>query len=485
MPFLSFNLRSNAHLTSAILKLLDFIIIFALGFFSYFLRFNFFNASQPCFLEHLLSERTYYLGNYTALILATCVLSFIVFNFFKVYEHLRGRSLWHLFQRLLFPWVILVLILGLFSFLTKTGAEYSRLWMVSWLLADFLVLYFYRLILILCFRFLRAKGFNTRNIVIIGSGELAERAIRSIEQHPSMGYVISKVLGPVSLNSQEQLAGKLVEPLPADLSIYLKNLKIDEVWIALPLRKESLIKELMHQLRFSTMTIHLIPDLLGLTLIRQEMFELSGLPVIRIRSTPMQGVNKYLKLLEDRILGGLIFILLMPVMGVIALGIKLSSPGPVLFTQKRYGLDNKEIVVYKFRTMKVHQENSGITQASKADPRVTRFGRFLRRTSLDELPQFYNVLQGRMSIVGPRPHAVAHNELYKDLINSYMLRHMVKPGITGWAQVNGFRGETDTLEKMRSRIEYDLFYIENWSLGFDIKIIFMTLYKGFINKNAY
>ncbi len=478
----NFSLKSHAHLTSNFLRLLDFIIIFALGFFSYFIRFNFFKTSA---WSYLLAERTYYLGNYTTLILATCVLSFILFNFFKVYENLRGRSLWHLFKRLFFPWIILVLILGLFAFLTKTGAEYSRIWMVSWLLADFIILYFYRVILILCFRLLRAKGFNTRNIVIIGSGELAERAIRSIEQHPSMGYVISKVLGPVSLNSQEQLAGKLVEPLPADLSSYLKNLRVDEVWIALPLRKESLIKELMHQLRFSTMTIHLIPDLLGLTLIRQEVFELSGLPVIRLRSSPMQGANQLLKLLEDRVLGSLIFILLMPVMGVIALGIKLSSPGPVLFKQKRYGLNNQEISVYKFRTMKVHQELEGITQASKEDPRITKLGRFLRRTSLDELPQFYNVLQGRMSIVGPRPHAVAHNEMYKELIGSYMLRHLVKPGITGWAQINGFRGETDTLEKMRNRVEYDLFYIENWSLGFDIKIIFMTLYKGFVNKNAY
>jgi len=175
-----------------------------------------------------------------------------------------------------------------------------------------------------------------------------------------------------------------------------------------------------------------------------------------------------------------------PVAIFIAIGIKISSPGPIIFKQMRYGWDGHPIKVYKFRTMYVHEETHGkVTQACQGDHRITKFGAFLRHVSLDELPQFYNVLQGRMSIVGPRPHAVAHNELYKDQIDDYMQRHCVKPGITGWAQINGWRGETNTLDKMKRRVEYDLFYIENWSLWFDLKIIFLTLFKGFVGKNVY
>jgi len=182
----------------------------------------------------------------------------------------------------------------------------------------------------------------------------------------------------------------------------------------------------------------------------------------------------------------LILLLISPLMLLIALGVKLTSPGPVLFKQKRLGWDGQPFKVYKFRSMVVHREEGGLlTQASMGDVRVTPFGAFLRRTSLDELPQFFNVLRGTMSIVGPRPHAIEHNEQYKELVDDYMRRHKVKPGITGWAQINGWRGETDTLEKMRKRVEYDLYYIENWSLWFDLRIILLTVFKGFVNKNAY
>jgi putative colanic acid biosynthesis UDP-glucose lipid carrier transferase len=200
----------------------------------------------------------------------------------------------------------------------------------------------------------------------------------------------------------------------------------------------------------------------------------------------MEGFNRYIKAFEDRVLAFFILILISPLLAVIAIGVKLTSPGPVLFKQLRHGWDGKPIKVYKFRTMVLHAEENGrVTQARKNDDRITPFGAFLRRTSLDELPQFFNVLQGRMSIVGPRPHAIAHNDEYKDQIDEYMLRHKVKPGITGWAQVNGWRGETDTLEKMQKRIEYDLYYIDHWSLWFDIKIIVLTLFKGFVGNNAY
>jgi putative colanic acid biosynthesis UDP-glucose lipid carrier transferase len=249
---------------------------------------------------------------------------------------------------------------------------------------------------------------------------------------------------------------------------------------------EADVRSILNELRHETIDIRYVPDLFGMRMINQSITDIAGLPVISFSATPMVGGNRLVKALEDRVLSLIILLLISPLLALIAIGVKVSSPGPVLFKQARHGWDGKIIKVYKFRSMKVHQEESGkITQASKNDSRITPFGAFLRRTSLDELPQFFNVLQGKMSIVGPRPHAVEHNEQYKEQIDQYMLRHKVKPGITGWAQINGLRGETDTLEKMEKRIEYDLFYIENWSLWFDLKIILLTIFKGFSGKNAF
>jgi putative colanic acid biosynthesis UDP-glucose lipid carrier transferase len=199
----------------------------------------------------------------------------------------------------------------------------------------------------------------------------------------------------------------------------------------------------------------------------------------------MQGFNLFLKTLEDFVLGILFSVLISPVFLVLAIGVKLSSRGPVFFKQERHGWDGKPILIYKFRSMRVHRENDGeLTQATEDDPRITKFGAFLRRTSLDELPQFLNVLEGKMSIVGPRPHAIVHGEYYKDVVDGYMKRHKVKPGITGWAQIHGLRGETDTVDKMQRRIQYDIEYIENWSLWLDFKIILLTFIRGLAHRNA-
>ena len=236
----------------------------------------------------------------------------------------------------------------------------------------------------------------------------------------------------------------------------------------------------------STANIRLVPDLFALKLINHGISEVVGIPMLDLSVSPITGDVRLVKALQDRVLGALILLLISPVMLAIALAIKFTSPGPVLYRQCRHGWNGEEIWVYKFRSMVVHAEQNGqVTQAQKSDARITPLGAFLRRTSLDELPQFINVLQGRMSIVGPRPHAVVHNEHYKELVPHYMLRHKVKPGITGWAQINGFRGETDTLDKMEKRVEYDLHYIENLSLALDLKIIVATVFKGFVHKNAY
>ena len=212
---------------------------------------------------------------------------------------------------------------------------------------------------------------------------------------------------------------------------------------------------------------------------------IGSVQALSVYDTPFQGASDLLKRAEDIVLSSIILLMLTLPMLCIAAAVKLTSPGPVIFKQKRYGLDGKQILVYKFRSMKVQDNGPTVKQATKNDPRITKLGAFLRRTSLDELPQFINVLQGRMSIVGPRPHAVAHNEEYRKLIKGYMLRHKVRPGITGWAQVNGLRGETETINKMVKRVEYDLDYIHRWSVWLDLKIIFMTVFNGFINKNAY
>ncbi|HGY7527318.1 TPA: undecaprenyl-phosphate glucose phosphotransferase, partial [Escherichia coli] len=235
------------------------------------------------------------------------------------------------------------------------------------------------------------------------------------------------------------------------------------------------MKELIKALTDTTCSVILIPDVFTFNILQSRTEEVNGIPVVPIFETPLNGINMVLKRLEDIILSVVILTLISPILIIISLCVKLTSPGPIIFKQTRYGMDGKPIKVWKFRTMVV-MENDNVTQATKNDVRVTKVGRFLRRTSLDELPQFFNVLFGGMSIVGPRPHAVIHNEQYRSLIEGYMLRHKVKPGITGWAQINGWRGETDTLEKMEKRVEYDLEYIREWSIWLDIRIIFLTIF---------
>jgi len=232
-------------------------------------------------------------------------------------------------------------------------------------------------------------------------------------------------------------------------------------------------------------SIYLVPDVFGVNVIQGRMRNMDGVPVVSLLESPFVGLNGLVKRLSDIVLASLILVLIAPVLLAVAVGVKLGSPGPVIFRQRRNGLDGDEIVVYKFRSMRVMENGAKVTQATKGDPRVTPFGAFIRRTSLDELPQFINVLQGRMSIVGPRPHAVAHNEQYRPIIRSYMVRHKVKPGITGWAQVNGCRGETDVVEKMAARVHYDLEYLRSWSLGLDLRIIARTVRQMLFDRTAY
>ncbi|EPL8208808.1 undecaprenyl-phosphate glucose phosphotransferase [Raoultella ornithinolytica] len=329
---------------------------------------------------------------------------------------------------------------------------------------------------------LRKLGYNTRTVAVVGSMPVGINLLKGFQKEPWLGFVVKGIYddNPVVDYDGVPYAGSL-DQLIQDA----RSGKIERIYIAMGMGDEKRIKELVGKLTDTTCSVLLIPDIFTFNILQSRTEEINGVPVVPLFDTPLNGINMIFKRLEDIIVSTLILILISPVLIFIALAVKLSSKGPVIFRQVRYGMDGKPIKVWKFRSMTVMENDEKVKQATKNDIRVTKVGKFLRSTSLDELPQFFNVLFGQMSVVGPRPHAVSHNEQYRSLIQGYMLRHKVKPGITGLAQINGWRGETDTLEKMEKRIEFDLLYIRGWSIWLDLKIIFLTVFKGFINKSAY
>ena len=329
-----------------------------------------------------------------------------------------------------------------------------------------------------------AQG-EARRAIIAGVNEHGLALARQIENSP---YSSIRLNGFFDDRVRERVGGMTDYPLLGtinDLPAYIDKHKIEAIYISLPMTTQPRILKLLDGLSNTTASIYFVPDMFITDLMQGRIDSVGDMPVISVCETPFTGVNGMLKRISDVVLSLLILTLISPVLLIIAVAIKLTSPGPILFKQRRYGLNGEEILVCKFRSMSVCEDGDTIQQAQKNDSRVTPVGAFLRKTSLDELPQFFNVLQGDMSIVGPRPHAVAHNELYRKLIKGYMVRHKVKPGITGWAQVNGWRGETDTLEKMKSRIDYDLAYLRNWSLRLDLYIIFKTILVVLKDKHAY
>jgi putative colanic acid biosynthesis UDP-glucose lipid carrier transferase len=362
------------------------------------------------------------------------------------------------------------------SFHQVAGRRLLIWWYASGMLSLCFVRFCYRSLLGL----LRRHGFNTRCAAIVGAGPLGQRLALKFANHPWMGIRVGGFYDEGPATSTVALRGNH-DDLIRDASAGL----YEQVYIAVPLEAQDKIKDLTDRLSDTTASVYFIPDVFIFDLMNSRHTSIDGIPAISIYDTPFSVTDNIIKRGFD-IFGSLgILAMIAPLMATIALAIRLTSPGPVIFRQRRYGLDGKAIEIWKFRTMTVTEDGDVIRQAQVNDSRLTRIGGLLRRTSLDELPQFINVLQGNMSIVGPRPHAVAHNEEYRKLIKGYMLRHKVKPGITGWAQINGWRGETDTLEKMQKRVECDLHYIRNWNIWLDCKIVFLTVFKGFINKNAY
>lgn len=333
-------------------------------------------------------------------------------------------------------------------------------------------------------RLLLAAASN-RKAVFAGYNEVSITLAKRLERDPALclkasGFFDDRSAGRLGLDSHTQLNGTLKE-----LSAFVKKNSVDVIFVSLPLRHLKRVMDLLDDLRDTTASIYYIPDVFVFDLIQARSTEISGIPVVAMCETPFYGYRGIAKRLLDITVSLLAVVLLSPILLLVAFAVKFSSPGPVIFKQRRYGLDGSEIAVYKFRSMKVTEDGAKIQQASKTDSRITPIGRFLRRSSLDELPQLINVLQGKMSLVGPRPHAVAHNEEYRKLIKGYMLRHKVPPGITGLAQVSGCRGETARLEDMEARVKYDIEYLRHWSLWLDVKIILMTAFKIIRDDQAY
>ena len=322
-------------------------------------------------------------------------------------------------------------------------------------------------------------------MVIVGMNRQGVALARKVQFAPYadtefMGFFEDRGVDRLSREGQHRVLGKI-----DNLADYVKKHRVQSVYLSLPMTAQPRILKILDDLKDTTCSIYFVPDMFITDLIQGYSQSVCGVDVISVCDTPFRGFRSFLKRASDIIFSTVILLLISPVLLLIALMVKSTSPGPVIFKQRRYGLDGEQIVVYKFRSMAVTEDGSTIQQATKNDLRITRLGAILRRTSLDELPQFFNVLQGRMSIVGPRPHAVAHNEMYRTLIKGYMVRHKVRPGITGWAQVNGLRGETDKLEKMQARVDFDLEYLRKWSLLLDMVIIARTIRLVFKDSTAY
>jgi putative colanic acid biosynthesis UDP-glucose lipid carrier transferase len=327
-----------------------------------------------------------------------------------------------------------------------------------------------------------------RKIIVAGMNEQGLALAMQIANNPLSGMQVVGFFDDRDIERLKTLEHfnkfKILGGL-AEMHNYVKSSNIDSIYLSLPMTTQQRIMHLLDELRDTTASIYFIPDLFVTSLIQGHVGAVGEIPVVAVCESPFTGINGIIKRLSDILLSILILTLISPALLILTIAIKLSSPGPVLFKQRRYGLDGREITVYKFRSMRVLEDGNVINQAQKNDPRITPLGAFMRKNSLDELPQFFNVLQGSMSIVGPRPHAVAHNEIYRKLIKGYMSRHKVKPGITGWAQVNGLRGETKTLDRMKVRIDYDLDYLRNWSLHLDMYIILKTILVVFRDQNAH
>jgi len=385
----------------------------------------------------------------------------------------------------IFRWLLLLAVLLAIGYVTKSLTDYPRRIFLTWAVVTPIALIIATLAMQELMRRFLMSAFDKRSAIFAGYNNSSLELARRLKNNPAMslevsGFFDDRSTDRLAMESDAKLVGTL-----SDLSQYVKDNGTDVIFIALPLRHVKRVMNLLDDLRDTTASIYYVPDIFVFDLIQARSGEIHGIPVVAMCETPFYGYRGVTKRLTDIGLSVVILLLFLPLLLLITVLVKASSPGPVIFKQRRYGLDGREIGVYKFRTMRVTEDGAEIRQASKTDSRITPIGGILRRTSMDELPQLINVLQGRMSLVGPRPHAVAHNEEYRKLIKGYMVRHKVLPGITGLAQVNGCRGETSKLEEMEARVDYDLEYLRRWTPMLDVKIILLTAIRIFRDDKAY
>src|SRR3990167_7020932 len=401
-----------------------------------------------------------------AYLIPSSLIFIFIFKSLQLYNSFREKELIAIAIKIFFGTAIWMLCLN--GFFWFAGAPLNSHIVHYWVISVAAYFIIKQVFLMFLARWFRSKGYNIKYVLLIGEDYLMAKVISELQKHSKLGYQIVKIIP-----AKEALIAETIS-----------SIEFDQVWIAYSLDHFAQVRNIIAFFRYSPKEIRLITDISDSGLINQSVSQIGLLPIINIRSTPMsESSSRLIKAIEDRLLSIIILLLASPLMLIIALFVKFSSQGPILFKQKRHGINGVIFNVYKFRTMYSYENNNTFSQAKKNDIRVTKVGCLLRKLSLDELPQFFNVLFGSMSIVGPRPHAIPHNEYYANRIKGYMLRHMVKSGITGLAQINGCRCETKTIKKMKKRVDYDLHYIQHWSLWLDIKIIFLTIFKGFFNKN--
>ena len=423
--------------------------------------------------------------HYLAMSIIIFLLSLIILKETDLFESENRADAQAQGSNLLIYWAVMIFAMVFTGYITGTTDLFDVTVLYIWaVVTPVLILaanYIFKTLLLLSLK--SAK--NQRKVVIVGANKESQKLAEQIINNPMYGL---KLVGYFDDRPEERTEIPMGAPylgVMDELQNYVKKNGIDLIYITLPVSKQQRVLDLLDKLHDTTASIYFTPDIFVYELIQARMDNIGDMPLVALCETPFSGLNGVLKRVSDIVFSAIILVLISPILILIGLAVKLSSPGPILFAQKRYGLDGDEIVVYKFRSMTVLDDGDDVKQATRNDVRVTKLGAILRKYSLDELPQFINVLQGRMSTVGPRPHAVAHNEMYRGMIKGYMMRHKVKPGITGWAQVNGYRGETDTVEKMQKRIEYDLDYLRNWSLGLDAVIILNTIITVFKTEDTY
>jgi len=437
---------------------------------------------------------TYFIGEVFSkeyfLQLVTAVALFLLFSeSLELYRSWRMDTIIQQISVTFACWGLVCGALALILFFTPFFGIEDKTASLFWLLGCTIMLPLWRVISRLILNKIRSEGANSRSAIIIGATSSGASLAKSITDNPQYGINLVGFCDDRNidrLDKDERFIKSSQYIGNVDVAIELANEnKIDNIYIAMPMSAEKRIQEILHLCGNTTANVHIIPDFFTFNLIHSRLGKVGDVQTLSVYDNPINGLTSWIKRIEDLVLSSVILVMISIPMLIIAMLIKATSKGPVLFKQDRYGLSGEKIKVWKFRSMSVCDNGNKVVQAQKGDSRITPLGAFLRKTSLDELPQFFNVLEGTMSVVGPRPHAVAHNEEYRNKIECYMLRHKVKPGITGWAQINGWRGETETIDKMEKRIEFDLDYLRNWSVFFDLKIVFLTIFKGFVGKNVY